>query len=113
MHELSVATGIVEIAEKTLQESGLKKIHSIQIVIGELTCVDESTLRFALEPAGKGTAVDGADIIIHKQKAVARCLPCGKEFDPKGFVAQCPKCKGFDTKIVKGRELYVKSIEAE
>lgn len=113
MHELSVATGVIEIAEKTLQLNGMKKIHAIHIVIGELTCVDESALRFALEPAGKGTAIEGSEIIIHIQKATARCTPCEKEFDPIGFVARCPKCKGFDTKIIKGRELYVKSIEAE
>jgi hydrogenase nickel incorporation protein HypA/HybF len=113
MHELSIATGIVEIAERTLQQNGMKKIYAIHIVIGELTCVDETALRFALEPAGKETVVEGSEIIIQKQKAIASCQPCGKEFEPVGFVAQCPKCKGFDTKIVKGRELYVKSIEAE
>jgi hydrogenase nickel incorporation protein HypA/HybF len=113
MHELSVATGIVEIAEKTLRQNGMNKIHAIHIVIGELTCVDEGALRFALEPAGKGTAIEDSEVVIHKQRAVARCAPCDKVFDPVGFVAQCPKCKGFETKIVKGRELYVKSIEAE
>ena len=113
MHELSVAIGIVEIAEKTLQQNGLNKVIAIHIVIGELTCIDESALRFALDPATKGTAVEGSEIFIHKQKAVAECQICEKEFEPIGFVADCPKCKGFETKIVKGRELYVKSIEAE
>lgn len=113
MHELSVATGIVEIAEKILQQNGMKKIHAIHIVIGELTCVDETALRFALEPAGKGSLIEGSEIVIHKQKAIARCEPCNKVFDPVGFVAQCPKCKGFETEILKGRELYVKSIEVE
>ena len=113
MHELSVATGIIEIVEKTMQQNGLLKVHKIDIVIGELTCIDESALRFALDPATKGTAVEGSEIFIHKQKAVAECQICEKEFEPIGFVADCPKCKGFETKIVKGRELYVKSIEAE
>lgn len=113
MHELSVATGIVDIAEKTLQQNGMKKIHAIHLVIGELTCVDESALLFALEPAGKGTAIEGSEIVIHKQKAVAHCTSCAKEFEPVGFVAQCPSCQGFETKIVKGRELFVKSVEAE
>jgi len=113
MHELSVATGIVEIAEKTLQENGLNKIHAIHIVIGELTCVDESALHFALDPASKGTAMEGAEIIIHRQTALATCVSCGEDFEPVGFVAQCPSCQGFETKIIKGRELYVKSIEAE
>lgn len=113
MHELSVATGIIEIAEKTMQQNGLQKVHRIDIVIGELTCVDESALRFALEPAGKGTAMEGAEIVIHRQAALATCVACEKEFEPAGFVAQCPKCLGFETKIVKGRELFVKSVEAE
>ncbi|MBE0661263.1 MAG: hydrogenase maturation nickel metallochaperone HypA [Bacteroidales bacterium] len=113
MHELSVATGIFEIAEKTLLQNGMKKIHAIHIVIGELTCVDVSALRFSLESAGKGSSIEGAEIVIHKQKAVAECQICKKEFEPIGFVAECPKCKGFETKILKGRELFVKSIEAE
>jgi hydrogenase nickel incorporation protein HypA/HybF len=113
MHELSVATGIIEIIEKTMHQNGLHKVHKIDIVIGELTCVDEIALRFALDPACKGTAIEGAEIIIHRQTALATCGTCGKDFDPVGFIAQCPKCNGFETEILKGRELYVKSIEAE
>jgi hydrogenase nickel incorporation protein HypA/HybF len=113
MHELSVATGIIEIVEKTMHQNGLHKVHKIDIVIGELTCVDESALRFALDPASKGTAMEGAEIIIHRQTAFATCVTCRKDFEPIGFIAQCPSCQGFETKIVKGRELYLKSIEAE
>jgi hydrogenase nickel incorporation protein HypA/HybF len=113
MHELSIAIGIVEIAEKTLQQNSLGKVVAVHIAIGELTCVDESALRFALEPASKGTAMEGAEIIIHRQTALATCVSCGEDFEPVGFVAQCPSCQGFETKIIKGRELYVKSIEAE
>lgn len=113
MHELAVATGIVEIAEATLHENGLKKIYAVQVVIGELTCVDESALRFAFEPASKGTVVENAELHIIVQKALAKCEPCDLLFAPCGFVAQCPICSGFITSIVNGRELYVKSIEAE
>ncbi len=113
MHELSVANGIVEIVEKNLQQKKLHKVYKIDIVIGELSCVDKSALLFALEPACKGTSLEGAEIIIHQQKALATCVSCEKDFEPVGFIAQCPSCHGFETKIVNGRELYVKSIEVE
>ncbi|MDP2423499.1 MAG: hydrogenase maturation nickel metallochaperone HypA [Bacteroidales bacterium] len=113
MHELTVATGIIELAEATLRQNGMHKIHAINIVIGELTCVDESALRFALDPASKGSPLEGADINIIWVKALARCEHCSTEFQPKGFIMECPQCKGLETNINKGRELYVKSIEAE
>lgn len=113
MHELSVAAEIVNIAEKASQTNKLQKVLVVNIVIGELTCIDETALRFALNPAAKGTSMENAKVHIERVKTIAECVNCKTCYKPSGFVMNCPSCKGLEANIIQGKELYVKSVEAE
>ncbi|MFO7723560.1 MAG: hydrogenase maturation nickel metallochaperone HypA [Bacteroidales bacterium] len=113
MHEVSVATGIVDVVLRVLKEHGRHRAASVKLVIGALTCVDDKALRFALDSATKGTMMEGAEVFIERPEPLAVCRNCRHEFQADGFVTSCPECGNFDAEIIRGRELFVQSVEAE
>ena len=113
MHELAVANGIKEIALSVVKEHGKHRVSAINLAIGALTCVDEQALRFVIGPVLKGTAAEEAEINIEIIEPVAECRSCGNRFDAEGYATGCPLCGEHGAEIIHGRELHVKSIEAE
>ncbi len=113
MHELALANGILSIVDASMHQHGCTKLYSVSIVVGRLTCVDEHALRFAFDSVTKGTIAAGAELMFEFQNPLAKCNWCQLEFEPEGFIAVCPGCKKADTEITNGKELYIKSIEAE
>lgn len=113
MHELAVATGIAGIVLNVMKEHGKCRVLTITLVIGAATCVDERALRSALDPAFKGTAAQGAEIRIERPSLMAKCRCCEFEFSVDAFDRKCPSCGELKVDIISGRELHVKSIEAE
>jgi hydrogenase nickel incorporation protein HypA/HybF len=111
MHELSVALGIVDIAEKETKKAGAKKVDLIELEIGALSGVELSSLEFVWPNAVEGTVLEGADRKIDFIKAIGYCMECDLEFPMEFVYDNCPKCKGYMKSIVKGKELRVKALE--
>ncbi|MCX8182504.1 MAG: hydrogenase maturation nickel metallochaperone HypA [Candidatus Methanomethyliaceae archaeon] len=115
MHELSLATSVVDFLEGLSKEQGLKKIQAVYIEIGGMTHVDPAQFRFSLKLVSQGTVVEGCKIYIKKRDPVLRCNSCGKEVkvnvrDLASVSFKCPLCGG-ELKIEKGKELLLKRIK--
>ena len=110
MHELSIALNIVDIAQEYLDKANGKKILEIELEIGTLAGVDFQALDFALNEGINHTILKDSRKKIIKISAVAECINCSTEFDIDFLYSQCPKCKEFNIKVIKGKELRVKSI---
>jgi hydrogenase nickel incorporation protein HypA/HybF len=41
------------------------------------------------------------------------CAPCDADFEPNGFVYECPQCGELSWDIRAGKELDLMSVEAE
>lgn len=113
MHEVSVITEILEIVEKNAKENNLKSIDKITLQIGEFTCIEESSLRFAFESMKQESICKDTKLLIKKIKATSYCDDCREEFEVNYTNRLCPKCNKFSFNIVKGYELYLESIEGE
>lgn len=113
MHETSIIYDALEIAKESGKNNNLKKIDKIYMKIGEFTCVDESSLRFAFEALRKNTICEDADLIIEKVKAKAKCDYCNEEFIIDFTNKICPKCYKYSNNICNGYELLVWQIEGE
>jgi len=61
MHELSVAIGIVNIAEKETQKANKKRVELIELEIGSLSGVELDSLEYVWNVAVKGTVLEGAE----------------------------------------------------
>ena len=113
MHEFSIALNIIDIASKTAKNAGAEKINEVEIDVGMLSGVVIEALEFALESAVKNTLLEGAQIVINKIKASARCYKCHTEFEPADVALNCPVCNSADFEIIHGKELRVISINID
>ena len=114
MHELTVAQGILKTVEGCLTEAQLGRMTSIVITVGELAAVQKECLEFAFTAITMGTPMEGVTLEIEYVKPVFRCKICEAEFEPsEGFFSPCPNCEGFGVDVIKGTELFVKSVDLE
>jgi hydrogenase nickel incorporation protein HypA/HybF len=113
MHELSIAMSIVEIAEENVKQSNVTTVSEIELEVGELSGVVFEALEFAMEEAVRDTVLKDAIRKIIRIPGVAKCNECGFEFGTEDIYTPCPKCASFDSEVIKGKELRVKSLIAE
>lgn len=110
MHELSVALGIVKIAEDEFKKVKARTIESIELEIGLLAGIELESLDFVWEAAVKETVLEHAKKEIIITKGEGKCLDCDTVYELKNIYDSCPKCKSSLRIIMKGKELRVKSI---
>jgi len=111
MHELSIAMGIVAIAENEAKKAGAKSVKAIDLEIGTLSGVEIESLNFAWPMAVEGSVLQNAEKRIHIIEAKAKCLECDTVFDMQNLFDACPKCGSHFKNIFQGKEMRVKSIE--
>ena len=110
MHELSIAQGIVELAEREARNHHANFIEELELEIGAFAGVDRDALDFALESAIKGSMLENARIVRHQIAGEGRCGDCGNVFPVENLFTACSVCGSFAVKIIKGKELRIKSL---
>ncbi|WP_128436727.1 hydrogenase maturation nickel metallochaperone HypA [Streptomyces cyaneus] len=112
MHELSIATAIIERADELARADGTEAVSAVTVRVGELAGVVPDALDFAFEVARDGTALAAARLVVEEVPAQAYCGPCSEEF-PVGMPPffWCPRCDQPSTELRSGRELEIIGIE--
>lgn len=113
MHELAITEGILNIAVKEAEKHNVNKVINIKLKIGELSGVVPDLIQEYFNIVSKGTAAEGAKIIIERIPGRIKCLDCGTESLIERMRIKCPVCAGYNVKITAGREYYVDSMEVE
>lgn len=113
MHELSIVMGIVDIARKEVKKANKQRVETIELDIGAISGVEYEALDFAWAMGVKETVLEGAQRIINKIPAKAKCVSCQHEFEAKTIFDSCPECGEFFTEILSGKELRVKALTVE
>jgi len=108
MHELSVATAIVQ---TVAGHAGQERVLSVRVRIGVLSGVLPDALQFCFPLATRGTTLDGADLVIDQTPARAECRSCGQEYLAISPVELCPRCGSIGPKLLSGLELVIESFE--
>jgi hydrogenase nickel incorporation protein HypA/HybF len=112
VHELSIATAILESLEKEPRCKGLRTL-AVGVRIGELSGVDADSLMFGWEAMTKATAWDGVLLKVEGVPWVNRCNQCEHEFRVVEYQTQCTSCGEVETTLVRGKELEIAYIEVE
>lgn len=110
MHEFSIARSIVEIAEEAVAERGGRAVERIELNIGRLSGIELDALHFVWDSATADSVLEGAEKIIRRIPAKARCLDCGQAFSPADLLDLCPECGSYFFDLINGKELQVKSL---
>ena len=103
MHELSLASAIVDTVERHAQG---RPVRVISLRVGALRQVVPDSLEFYVEIVGRDTVCEGARLELELVPARLAC--CGGEWEPPSF--RCPTCGG-GGEVVQGNEFLVESIE--
>jgi len=110
MHELSIALGVVNVAEKEVIKAKKKTVELIELEIGSLAGVELSSLNYVWSTAVKDSVLENAELRIDYIEAKARCLECETIFEMHKTFDSCTNCNSFFKEILQGKELKVKSL---
>lgn len=114
MHELSIATAVIDEVAKHVAAAGGGRVLAITLRIGRLSCVQEGALRLSFELASADTELSGARLEIIDVPVRIWCPACGAEQELPGVQSlACPECGRLSGDIRAGRELDLESIELE
>ena len=111
MHELSIALGIVKIAEDETAKANAEKVTKIELEIGVLSGIEIESLNFVWEAAVQDSVLENAEKEIIIIEGRGKCIDCDAEFDLENIYDCCPKCNSNFKGILKGKELRVKALE--
>ena len=111
MHELTLATSLVDLACGHAAEHGARRIARITIRLGVL-CGIARSLYFCFKPAARGTACEEAVLEIIEVPLRVHCHHCNGEKSPRArYNFRCPDCGHPTPEVVTGREMELVSIE--
>lgn len=111
MHELSIAMGIVKIAEDEIAKTDATKVDIIELEIGTLAGIEIDSLEFVWPSAVEDTVLEFAEKKIIVIEGSGKCIDCNTVFAITNIYDSCPNCHSFLKGILQGKELRVKALE--
>lgn len=113
MHEMSITQSILELALDKATEAEATRITRVNLVVGDLAGIVGECVQFYFDVLAKETIAAGAEIVIDRRPAQARCRDCEMVYEPKEGDWSCPQCGKTTVDVVAGRECYMTSLEVE
>lgn len=114
MHELSIATSMIEMAAEEAERQGGARVLAVHLRLGPLSGVVKEALLFAWEVACESTPLEGSRLEIEEQPVVVLCPVCEVErtLDSMQYRV-CPVCSTPAPHVVHGAELEVFAMEVQ
>ncbi|MEP6810992.1 MAG: hydrogenase maturation nickel metallochaperone HypA [Chthoniobacterales bacterium] len=119
MHELSIASGLVEKVLDFAEKNPDKKILEVRLAVGELSHIEHEQLRFCYGAITTETPLEGSVLQIETVKALVRCPHCSYRGRPKYWdgalsgipvaTLECPSC-GRAAEATDGQECAIRSL---
>lgn len=113
MHELAIANSILEAVRTELTRHPGRYATRVGVRIGELTAVDQESLRFCLEAIILGTDFDCLKLEIELVPRRQTCRACRCVFAVRDYELSCPQCASLQTEFSSGDELELAYLEVE
>ncbi len=113
MHEMSLMAQLFSIIDDYIIRHKLSEVSKVVLKIGEMTCVEDSTLEYTFHLFARGTKVEDAELIIKKIEAVSECQYCGERYKINYTDKICPTCKKYNKNLISGDELLLARLEGE
>jgi len=112
MHEMGIAQQLVKIALDSIPEDVKNpQVKKVNLKIGKLASIVESSLTFCFEIITKDTALEKAVLNIDFIPVTVHCKSCRNTREVEDPVFQCPFCKNGEIELRTGREIEIISIE--
>ena len=119
MHELSIASTLVESVLEFANSPPPKKVLKVLLQVGELTCVEPDQLQFCYTAVIADTAIRDSTLEIERVPAEVKCPHCGYAGKPKYWddalsaapvaTLECPTC-GRAVETTHGHDCTIRNI---
>ena len=113
MHELSVMTSLMELAEKEAAKAHAKRVKRLVVRVGALSGVAPEFLESAFQYMQVGTIAESATLELVPEPAKGHCPACGHDYEMHQLVLECPACAEVGVEVEGGQELYLETMEIE
>lgn len=110
MHEMTIATSILDIIEETVRNYNFNQIKEIRLEIGVLSGVEIESLKFCLDVILKNSIAAKSKIIFERPLGQGRCLKCNEIVSIESFYDCCNKCGNYSLQVISGNEMRVKDL---
>ena len=104
MHELYLAESIINIVKDYARQKGFKKVNSVSLSYGRLSCIEPKSLQCGFDVQAKGTPAEGAVLKFKILPAKIHCFSCEKDLKIKAHTGACPSCGGLEIMLTAGTE---------
>lgn len=112
MHELSVATALIEAAETEARSVDALRVTRVGCRIGLLRQVDAGLLREAFAAARHDVTAQ-AELDLQTEGLTLSCRACGKDYDVSAFTSRCPTCQCDDIELRGGDALELTTLDLD
>jgi len=112
VHELGVASEILDVALSEADRHAAKKVTSIRLRVGVLRAIEPENLSFLFEHLARGTPAEGALLEIAEEPVRVECPACGVS-EARSFTFVCPGCHGPDVSVTGGDSLSILSLDVD
>lgn len=112
MHETGIVRDLLSAALEAAAGAGATKILRVRVVIRGVTGVTEEAIRFLFAALGRGTAAEGAEVLVRSEPPAVTCRTCGHTGIGMHEPA-CSSCGGCELEIRGDRGSYLESIDVE
>ena len=113
MHEYHIVEGVVKQILEKAKSSNAKKITSVTLILGELSGLQEESIRIYFDNLAKENLLEGARLIIKPAKSKLKCKDCGAIFEHEKSNFNCPRCSGLGVLTDSGKEFYIDNMEID
>ena len=110
MHEMSIATELLEIILEIADKNNIDIIEEVHIEAGVLKRIVPDIMEFAFKAVTEETIAQGAKLKLTEVSAEARCNNCSISFKPEIDDFLCPVCNKADVEVLTGDDMIINSV---
>ena len=117
MHEMVYVHNVVDVVNECAAKAGATKVGAVYLTVGVSRDIVEDYFQGLYTWLARGTAAEGAEVVIRRMPVTVRCNQCGTVFplDTHNRATWvCPHCNAErDYKQNTGMEFRIDKIEIE
>ena len=113
MHELSIASSLMDLCLETALKNNAVSIKRIKIKVGKMSGVMPHFLQSAFEAVQKNTIAENAVLEIVEEEIEIQCKGCGQKTKMETYAFICPACGSPELEILSGNDLQLLDMDIE
>ncbi len=110
MHEMSIATELLEIILEIADKNKIDIIEEVHVKSGVLKKIVPDVMDAAFIAVVEGTIAEKAKLTLEEVSAQVRCNKCKISFKPEIDDFLCPVCNKADVEVISGNDMIISSV---